>query len=229
MAYVSTSPRRRVQIPSLSRAIMVGVLAVLAVVVWLVTQSGTPVVSQTRAVAPFNAVELAGANVVTVNVGAPQSVVVHARQSELQLITTYVRAGTLVIANAPTRQPTKGPMSVSVTVPSMRSLTISGSGVVTLSGIRAPSFTVTIGGSGVVNASGTATRLSVSMPGSGYAELGQLVARDVSATVGGNGQIVVTATRSLDASVPGTGVIRYTGNPAQLTMSVTGTGTIIPG
>jgi hypothetical protein len=218
-----------VQVSSLWRAVIVAVLAVLAVVVWLVTQSGATVASQTRAVAPFNAVELAGANVVTVHVGAPQSVVVHARQSELQLITTDVRAGTLVIANVPTRQPTKGPMSVSITVPSMQSLAISGSGVVNLTGIHAPSFTVTIGGSGVVNASGTATRLSVSMPGSGYAELGQLVARDVSATVSGDGQIVVTATRSLDASVPGTGVIRYSGNPAQLTTSVTGTGTIIPG
>ena len=210
---------------------MVGLLAVVAVIVWLVTQSGATVVSQTRALAPFSAVELAGANVVTVHVGAAQSVVVHARQSELQLITTDVRAGTLVIANAPTRQPTEGPMSVSVTVPSLQSLAIAsgGSGVVNVTGIRAPSLTVSLGGGGLLNASGTATRLNVSVAGSGDVELGQLVAREVSATVSGDGQIVVVATRSLEASITGNGAIRYTGNPPQLTTRVTGSGAIIPG
>ncbi|HUO70484.1 MAG TPA: hypothetical protein VMU39_06890 [Solirubrobacteraceae bacterium] len=39
----------------------------------------------------------------------------------------------------------------------------------------------------------------------------------------------VTATRGLSAKVPGSGVIRYGGNPAQLATSTTGSGVIIPG
>jgi hypothetical protein len=224
-----TSQRRPASIQH-SRALVVGLLALLVLAVWLITQSGgATVVSQTRPVAPFNAVELAGANVVTVSVGAPQSVVVRARQDEVNLVTTQVSGKTLVIANVPTRHTTKGPMSVSVRVPSLTSLSVPGSGVVNITGIRASSLTVTVGGSGLVNASGTATRLNVSVPGSGDVELGQLVARDVNAAVSGSGQIVVNATRSLDASVSGNGVIRYSGNPAQLTKSVTGSGAIIAG
>jgi hypothetical protein len=210
--------------------VVVALLAGLAFGVSRAVDSGSPtVVSQTRAVAAFNAVELAGANVVTVHIGTPQSVTVRARKDEVDLVTTDVQGRTLVIANVPTQHATKGPMSVSVTVPSLASVSIPGSGVVNMTGIHAASLTVTLGGSGVVDASGTATRLNVSVPGSGYVDLGGLMSRDVQAAVSGSGQIVVTATRSLDASVSGSGVIRYSGDPAQLTKSVTGSGAIIGG
>ena len=45
------------------------------------------------------------------------------------------------------------------------------------------------------------------------------------AVVTGSGLIQVTATTSLDAQVPGTGEIIYSGNLAQVTTSITGTGT----
>lgn len=230
MVSASLSPRRRVSLHRLWPALVFGLLPALALVVWLIAASGgAAVVSETRAVAAFNAVELAGANVVTISVGAPQSVVVRAHPDQLGLITTQSSGGTLVIANVPTQHAIKGPMSVSVTVPSLASVSISGSGVVNMTGIHAASLTVTLGGSGVVDASGTATRLNVSVPGSGYVDLGGLMSRDVQAAVSGSGQIVVTATRSLDASVSGSGVIHYSGNPAQLTKSVTGNGAIIAG
>lgn len=62
--------------------------------------------------------------------------------------------------------------------------------------------------------------------GSSDAEFSQLVARHVEATVNGAGRIVVHATESLDASVPGAGEIVYEGNPADVTQSVTGVGSI---
>ena len=49
------------------------------------------------------------------------------------------------------------------------------------------------------------------------------------AVVTGSGLIQVIATTSLDASVPGTGAIIYSGNPPQVTTSVTGTGTVTRG
>ncbi|MGZ4395208.1 MAG: GIN domain-containing protein [Gaiellaceae bacterium] len=42
----------------------------------------------------------------------------------------------------------------------------------------------------------------------------------------GSGVIFVTATKSLDASVSGSGAILYTGNPQNVTKSVTGNGAI---
>ena len=49
------------------------------------------------------------------------------------------------------------------------------------------------------------------------------------AVISGSGLIQVTATASLDAAVPGSGTIIYTGNPPQVTTSVTGAGTVTRG
>ncbi|MGZ4301184.1 MAG: GIN domain-containing protein [Gaiellaceae bacterium] len=46
------------------------------------------------------------------------------------------------------------------------------------------------------------------------------------AVVSGSGVMFVTATKSLDASVPGSGTIMYAGNPQDVTKSVTGSGAI---
>lgn len=59
-----------------------------------------------------------------------------------------------------------------------------------------------------------------------HAQLEQLVARDVHAVLSGSGRIVVHATGKLDASVPGTGTILYSGNPAHVKTSISGQGTI---
>jgi hypothetical protein len=56
-----------------------------------------------------------------------------------------------------------------------------------------------------------------------------LLARDVPAVVTGSGVIHVTAMRSLNAAVPGDGVIFYGGNPPDVTSSVTGSGAVTRG
>jgi hypothetical protein len=212
-------------------ALVAAVFACLLGILLVSQLGGSSAVSQTRTVAPFSAVELAGDNVVSVHVGARQAVVVRARKDMLNHVTTQVRSDILVIGNAPSPHGTKGPMSVSVDVPSLTSLAISpsGSGIVTVTGVNTPSFTVSLAGNGLLRASGTTTRLDVSLTGSGDAELQPLVARDVRAVVSGSVQIAVTATGSLNASVPGNGAIRYAGDPARVANSVTGTGAIIPG
>ena len=53
-----------------------------------------------------------------------------------------------------------------------------------------------------------------------------LVADDVDAVLSGSGNMFVTATKSLDASIPGSGSIAYEGNPPHVTKSVTGSGAI---
>jgi hypothetical protein len=230
MSVASTSTRRVAARRHGLWLVIPVLLGLLALVVWLFSQ-GSTVVAQTRSVQPFGAVVLAGSNVVSVRVGAKQSVVVHSRKDMLGRVSTRVVGGSLVIADVPSNHPTKGPMSVSVTVPALRSLTLStsGSGVITVTGVNAPSFIVTVVGSGVVRAIGNTTSLDASVSGSGDVELGQLLARDVRAVVSGSGRIVVTATSSLHASVPGSGLIQYGGTPARVETSVTGSGAIVPG
>jgi hypothetical protein len=63
----------------------------------------------------------------------------------------------------------------------------------------------------------------------GLAQFSNLVARHAYAVITGSGLIRVTATASLNATVSGSGAIIYSGNPPQVTRSITGTGTVIPG
>ena len=189
--------------------------------------SGIPA-TQTRTVPRFSGLDLAGSNNVTVIVGRPQSVVVHADSNLVGHVTTQVVAGTLVIGDTGSFT-AKSPMSVEVTVPALTALNLSGDGQISATGISTPQLIATISGSGLLYATGTATRLDVTVSGDGRAQLSQLVARDVHAVISGSGLIQVAATTSLAAAVPGSGSIVYSGNPPQVTTSVTGTGDITRG
>jgi hypothetical protein len=226
--------------PSRSTTILLGAIAALLAAILVVllvgrrdsdssTTVGSGVTSsETRTVPPFDGVELAGGNIVRVVAGPKQAVVVHADSNLLDRVTTQVQGGRLVIGQVGSFT-THSPMSVDVTVPSLSVVTLSGSGIVTASGIDAKRLTLALPGSGVPRASGRVERLDATLDGSGDAQLQSLTAREAHASVGGSGRILVNATDSLDAHVSGSGAILYTGNPAQVTRDVSGSGAIIGG
>jgi len=182
--------------------------------------------TQARDVGAFHGIDLAGSNNVVIRVGEKQSVVVKADDNLLDRVTTEVQSGKLVIANAPGSFTTNSPMSVEVGVPSLDTLTLSGSGNIVVTGVEAKSFDVNLPGSGTLTGDGSATRLEVTVDGSGTVQLTRLVATNVQAAVSGSGSIFVTATESLDASVSGSGAILYTGSPQDVSRNVTGSGAI---
>jgi hypothetical protein len=183
--------------------------------------------TSTRALPNFSGIDLAGSNNVTVMAGARQSVVVHADANLLSRVTTQVKAGKLIIGDVGSFE-AKSPMYVEVSVPSLAALDLSGSGNITVTGIKASRLTVTLPGSGDISASGSVTRLNISIDGSGNAQCSGLIARNVDAVVSGSGDIFVTVTQSLDAKVAGSGAVLYSGNP-QVTTSITGSGDVTPG
>jgi hypothetical protein len=238
---ITSAPRRGGQASNRSLLVVTAVLVLAlaaTVLALLVRGTGPPgsavrgsgvAAAQPRVVARFSRVDLAGSNKVTVVVGPPhQSVVVRADSNLIGRITTRVVAGTLVIGTTGSFT-TSSPMSVEVSVPSLATLILSGSGEITVTGIKQPVLTVNLSGSGVLYASGTATRLDVTLGGSGEAELSQLAAQDARAVVTGSGLIHVTVTGNLDAEISGSGAIMYSGNPQKLTSSITGTGAVTPG
>lgn len=185
--------------------------------------------TQTRTLPAFAAVDLAGANNVTVHVGGTQqAVTVLGDDNLIEYVTTTVQDGRLAIGQSRSFT-TKSPMSVEVTVPALDAATLSGAGVLIVDGVEADHFTVHAPGSGVLSVTGTTTILDATLSGSGDVRLDTLAARDATATVSGSGRIQVNAGHKLDATVSGTGVIVYRGEPTELTRTVTGTGTIIAG
>jgi hypothetical protein len=185
--------------------------------------------TQARSVPSFTGVDLAGENNVIVHVGASQSVIVHADNNLLARVTTQVQSGHLVIGTTPGNLNAKTPMFVSVSVPSLDAITLQGDGNTTVTGINGRSLTVALPGSGTIRAAGTTARLDVTVGGEGTTLLSQLIAHDAKAALTGDGSIMLTATHRLDAIVSGTGTILYSGNPPDLTTTVTGSGTITAG
>ncbi len=185
--------------------------------------------TQVRSLPPFTSVDLAGANNVTVHVGGRQSVTVHADDNLLGRVTTRVRSGKLVIGTTPGNISAKSPMFVAVSVPSLDVLTLQGAGNISVTGIHSRRLTVKLPGSGNIDVSGTTTKLDVTIGGEGNALLRGLIARDAKAALSGDGTIMLTATHNLTARISGSGTILYGGNPAHVTQTVTGSGTISAG
>ena len=185
--------------------------------------------TQARSLPPFTGVDLAGANNVIVQVGARQSVIVHADSNLLRRVTTRVRSGRLVIGTTPGNLNAKSPMFVAVSLPSLDGLRLQGAGNISVTGINSRNLTVALPGSGNIDATGTTTKLDVTISGEGTALLRQLIARDAKAALSGDGSIMLTATHSLTARVSGSGTILYGGSPSHVTQRVTGSGTISAG
>jgi hypothetical protein len=182
--------------------------------------------TQARELPRFDRVELAGSNEVTIRVGGEQSVVVRADDNLLDRVTTRVTDGKLVIGNEAGGFTTRNPIRVDITVPAVDGLALTGSGTIAAEGVDVAALSVALSGSGAVTASGRAERVDVKLNGSGDVQLQDLVAQDMHATVSGTGRIALNATESLDASVPGTGSIVYTGNPPSVRKSVSGIGSV---
>jgi hypothetical protein len=189
--------------------------------------SGVPA-TEARELPAFTALDLAGTNAVTVQVGSPQSVRVTADNNLLDKVTTTVRSGALVVGEVGSWS-TKSSMKVDVTIPSLDRVTLTGTGTITVTGVSARDFTAELNGTGTVVAAGSADRLTAVLSDSGTLALSGLVARDVTARLEGTGTIRVTATSSLDADLRGTGAIVYSGNPPTVTRSIAGTGAITAG
>jgi hypothetical protein len=182
--------------------------------------------TQTRSLPPFTGVDLAGENNVIVEVGPRQSVTVHADDNLLRRVVTRVRSGRLVIETTPGNLSAKTPMFVEVSVPSLDRLALHGAGNIAATGINSRNLTVSLPGSGNIDATGTTAKLDVTISGAGNAHLRRLSARDARAALSGDGTIVLTATRSLAATVSGNGTVFYAGSPPRVTQRITGIGTI---
>jgi hypothetical protein len=185
--------------------------------------------SETRSVQEFTAIELAGSGDVTVTIGEIQSVVVEADDNILPLIETNVKGGKLVISTKPfTSINPNLPVRVTVTVKVLEAAKVSGSGNITIQGLMAKAVRFDLPGSGNISAAGTTEKVTISLNGSGNILCDDLKAQSAIVDLNGSGTINVYASESLDATIKGSGTVQYSGNPAHIKQSVSGSGTIIP-
>jgi hypothetical protein len=105
---------------------------------------------------------------------------------------------------------------------------ISGSGDFDLINLKYTEMDISISGSGDMDLGGSAENINFSVSGSGDIKAQDLIAKSVRCRVSGSGDINCNASDSLDASISGSGDIRYRGKPTSLKSRVSGSGDIDP-
>ena len=104
-------------------------------------------------------------------------------------------------------------------------IAVSGSGRVETPGIAVQSLDVTISGSGEYVASGSAEELDIRVSGSGDAELDELQVATATIAVSGSGDVVLASDGAVSAGISGSGDVTVTG-AAQCAHSISGSGTM---
>jgi hypothetical protein len=199
----------------------------VAVNVLNVTRGSGNVIRETRNISGVTGIELAGSADVDITFGEEESLVVEAEDNIVPLIETEVENGRLVIGTkSNTSYSNTKPVTVHVTLKSLEAVSLSGSGSITVQNYQGVTIRVDLSGSGDINVSGTADSADMTLGGSGKINGEQLKADSVKVGVDGSGDARVFASEQLDAEVGGSGSIRYSGNPEQVSKNVSGSGSI---
>jgi hypothetical protein len=207
-------------------------------------------VTETREVASFTGISLGISGHVELAQGDKEGLTVTADDNVLPLIETVVERNRLLIrwrdrkGNNSLRM--KDGPRFAVSVRSLESIavggsgdvraaalkagnlkvSIGGSGNVQLAGLAAAEVSVDIGGSGDFVGTGRADSLNASIAGSGALKAGKLEAARVKVSIAGSGDAAVWARESLSVSVAGSGDVKYYGDPA-VTRSIVGSGSVM--
>ena len=207
------------------------------------------VITQTRNVSDYDAVDLTGSMDVILIKGREGNIKVEAEENLQQHITTEVSGGKLKISveKGYSLNPSRN-SDIIITVPftdldavsltgsgDIRSsdmitardfsLSVTGSGNVKLP-VQAENTSASITGSGDIDLKGRSTEFNCKVTGSGDISAFDFKAQHVRVTVTGSGDVQVYASESLKASTPGSGDIEYRGNPKKEDFRTMGSGSI---
>lgn len=182
-------------------------------------------VTEERDLKEFTRIKSSGSFDIIVTVGDKQSVSVTFDDNLIEYVLTRVRGKTLKIHSEESFN-TRSNCRVEITVPSIESVKLSGSGDVEVFNLNQDFFEYSVSGSGDMRAEGKVKDLEITVSGSGDIDTRELEAEDAMVTVSGSGDVKVYASQSLDAYVAGSGDVSYYGDPEDVSTSVSGSGDI---
>jgi len=208
------------------------------------------VVTESRAVSGFQAIESRGAVKLVLRQGSREGIELGGEDNILPLIETRVvdRDGVPTLEIGPKRGTmftTRSPLTAAVDLVTLKAIAMSGGGSLASEALKTPSLklalsgsanvklrqlsvdelSVNVSGSGELEFGGKATRLAVSISGSGDVNSRALEADDVSVSVAGSGDANVTARKTLNVSIAGSGSVVYAGD-AVVKSSIAGHGSV---
>jgi predicted small secreted protein len=187
------------------------------------------VISETRNLSGFTSIELQGLTDVELTLEESESVVVEAEDNLVPLIETKVQSGKLIVGiPSNTNVSTTKPMRVKVTMKALNGIVLSGSGNIKASDLEGKALKIDLSGSGNITVKGEVDSVNITLSGSGEVICDELKAQAAAVTLNGSGNVQVYASESLEATIGGSGNIRYSGDPAKVSKHITGSGSIGP-
>lgn len=170
------------------------------------------------------AVRIAGVETVTIKIGDAASLMVTEKKDRFDTIKVKSTDKSLSIAAEDKSWFSGRDYALVLTLPSLNSLSLSGSIDGTVTGIESEAFDLSIAGSIDLVISGTCTALSIDAAGSIDLDATDLICADVSIDAAGSTDIFVHAARSLDVEAAGANDVIYSGSPATVSSDIAGAG-----
>ena len=203
-------------------------LAVLLVLSACSTVTGSgQVVTETRQVSGFTAVDLSGSGEVIIEQGDTESLTIEADDNVQPRLTSEVSGSTLKLGKKRGFTiNTQNPIRYRVTVEDLTGVAVSGSGSVRAQDMTLRMLAVDISGSGTVEISGSVVEQDIDVSGSGKYLAADLQSEKVTADIAGSGEVTVTVSRELIVDISGSGTVTYSGDPS-VEESISGSGRLI--
>jgi hypothetical protein len=214
-------------------------------------ESAGPATTRNYQVGAFDKLEVAGPYDVTVTTGSAPSVKASGGERAIERLVVEVKDGTLRIHPKKRSGMSFGwsrghPAKLTVTVPSLNSAEIAGSGDISVDKIAGDSFEGGIAGSGSLRlgqvdvkrlkagiagsgefaaGKGRAVVAEYEIAGSGDIDAAALVAETASVSIAGSGNVAANATGTASVEIAGSGDVRMTGG-AKCSVSKAGSGNV---
>jgi len=181
--------------------------------------------TETRDVPTFETITCDGSYEMEIECQAKQALTIDADENLLPLIKTEVKNNALRIYTEENLQPSKG-IKIIASVENLSAFTVHGSALGDVHNINNNALSVEVNGSSKLHFNGKTTQLKITISGSSNIDATSLVAEDAKVRINGSGDIHVWAVNSVDGKIHGSGNVKYSGNPINVTQEINGSGTI---
>lgn len=188
------------------------------------------VVTESRNQSNFTGIKASGSSAVLITQGAAFKVEVKGSSNLIPYYETKIVNNVLEVGYKNNVNVKNDNIQVLITMPTLTSLSLHGSGNISSSGVFAGNtdFNAYIAGSGNINfSSGTTQNFNSTITGSGNIYAINMVADKAETEITGSGSTEITATTNLKVKITGSGNVYYHGTPV-ITSTISGSGAVIP-
>lgn len=181
--------------------------------------------SDSRNIVGFKKIRAESAIDLSVSVTNGYSVIVKADDNIVADVITKLDGDTLVIS-LKDKTNSKSKISVSVTMPALEALDLTGATNATVTGVKADELTVNATGAAKAKIDGVAKTLKIKALGASEVDAEGLTATKAEVDAVGASKIIVSATDELTASAAGASGVTYVGEPKSLKQNASDVSTI---